>query len=147
VVSAREALRGHRRARAKSEAVPVRTKGAEIWIAGIPVDSEHRAAAVFAHVPKDKTLVFLHHYPWAATIAARHDADLHLAGDTHGGQARLPLVGELIRIRRHGVWRPLGLGREGATWVYVNRGIGMEGGLLPMRFGVRPEITVVDLDG
>jgi predicted MPP superfamily phosphohydrolase len=131
----------------KAEAVPVHVKGAEIWIAGIPVDSEHKAAAVFARVPKDKVLLFLHHYPWAATIAASHGADLHLGGDTHGGQARLPFLGELIRIRRHGVWRPVGLGREGATWVYVNRGIGMEGGTyMPrVRFGARPEITLIEV--
>jgi hypothetical protein len=131
----------------KSQAVPVRVKDTEIWIAGIPVDSESKVGAALARVPKDKVLLFLHHYPWAATIAASHGADLHLSGDTHGGQARLPLLGELIRIHRHGVWRPLGLGREGATWVYVNRGIGMEGGLLPLRLGVRPEITAIELDG
>jgi uncharacterized protein len=131
----------------KGEAVPLDVRGREIWIAGSPVDSERTVTTALAGVPKTSLLVFLHHFPWAARMAAAHGADLHLAGDTHGGQLRLPLLGELVRIHRHGVWRPLGLGRDGATWTYVNRGIGMEGGMPPVRLLCRPEVTLIEVKG
>jgi predicted MPP superfamily phosphohydrolase len=39
-----------------------------------------------------------------------------------------------------------GLYRERDTLLYVNRGIGMEGGSVPrVRFWSRPEVTVIDV--
>jgi predicted MPP superfamily phosphohydrolase len=51
----------------------------------------------------------------------------------------------LLRISRDGIWKPEGLGREGQTLLYVNRGIGMVGSLPPVRFLCRPEITLFEL--
>ncbi len=40
------------------------------------------------------------------------------------------------------------LHRVGNTWLYVNRGIGMEGGATPrVRFNCRPEVTLLELAG
>ena len=131
----------------KNEAVPIRVRGQEIWLVGIPVDFEAMAGRAFSGVPPGRPVVFLHHFPWAVKLAAARGAVLHLAGDTHGGQARLPWLGELLRIARHRVWRPLGLQREGGTWLYVSRGIGTEGNLPPLRLFCRPEITLIELRG
>jgi hypothetical protein len=62
-----------------------------------------------------------------------------LAGHTHGGQCRLPFLGPPIlpvRNKRYAAGEvDLGDGRR----LYVNRGLGH---LLPVRFLVRPEVTV-----
>ncbi len=103
-------------------------------------------APAFAKVPEGRFSILVHHYPALVGQASALGADLHLAGDTHGGQIRLPLLGPLIRIHRMGIWYPAGLHRVESTWLYVNRGIGMEGGRVPRaRFMCRPEIAVIDL--
>jgi predicted MPP superfamily phosphohydrolase len=75
------------------------------------------------------------------------EADLLLAGHTHGGQVRLPLVGPLLTLSR--VPRSWAAGRtdwpDGRTLV-VSRGIGMERlGAPRLRFLCRPELVVIDL--
>jgi hypothetical protein len=65
-----------------------------------------------------------------------------LAGHTHGGQCRMPLLGPPIlpvRNKRYAAGEvDLGDGRR----LYVNRGLGH---LLPVRFLVRPEMTLFTL--
>jgi predicted MPP superfamily phosphohydrolase len=130
-----------------SEAVPVLIGGRRIWVAGVPVDSEDTISSTLGLLPKSEFILFLHHFPAVARLATPSGADLVLSGDTHGGQARLPLLGELVRIHRFGVWKPLGLGREGPGWLYVNRGIGGEGWIPKLRLFCRPEITLFELRG
>ncbi|MGE0484112.1 MAG: metallophosphoesterase [Gammaproteobacteria bacterium] len=77
----------------------------------------------------------------------RIDANLLLAGHTHGGQVRLPLLGPLLTLSR--VPRAWAAGvtalPHGRTLV-VSRGIGMERGYAPrLRFNCRPEIVIIDL--
>jgi hypothetical protein len=75
------------------------------------------------------------------------DADLLIAGHTHGGQVQLPLIGPLLTLSH--VPRSWASGVTeialGKTMV-VSRGIGMERGAAPrLRFLCRPELVVVDL--
>jgi predicted MPP superfamily phosphohydrolase len=75
------------------------------------------------------------------------NADLLLAGHTHGGQVRLPLIGPVITLSA--VPRTWAAGKTeispGKTLV-VSRGVGMERLDAPrMRFLCRPEIVVIDL--
>ena len=90
--------------------------------------------------------MFLHHYPERAVAASRRGVELMVAGDTHGGQIRLPLLGPLVQMSRFGRYFDMGLHRVGGSWLYVNRGIGMEGGNAPrMRFLCRPEVALIEL--
>ena len=58
----------------------------------------------------------------------------------------LPLYGALLTLSKFGKRYEAGLYREGATTLYVNRGIGMEGGPAPrVRFWARPEVTVIEI--
>ena len=58
----------------------------------------------------------------------------------------MPFYGALVTLSRFGKRFESGLYRVGATWLYVNRGIGMEGGRgARVRFWSRPEVTVIDI--
>jgi uncharacterized protein len=75
------------------------------------------------------------------------DADLLIAGHTHGGQVRLPIVGALTTNCRIPRWRAAGLtDLPGNRKLFVSRGIGMEREMAPpMRFLCRPELVVIEL--
>ena len=66
--------------------------------------------------------------------------NLILAGHSHGGQIRLPLLGAPIIIPKHKITHDMGLFYLDGTQMYVNRGIGTV--MLPMRFLCSPEITL-----
>lgn len=128
------------------ESFPVNIKGQEIWLSGGGVESDNLLAPHLRKMPSDKFRIFLHHFPQAWKVANGF-ADLHLAGDTHDGQARLPLLGPLARmVRSDRRFYSHGLQKQGDILLYVNRGIGMEGGIVPRaRFNCPPEIAVIDL--
>jgi uncharacterized protein len=75
------------------------------------------------------------------------DADLLLAGHTHGGQVRLPWIGALssgCNVPRAWAAGLTPLPRGGR--IYVSRGVGMECGSAPrVRLLCRPELTIIDL--
>jgi len=75
------------------------------------------------------------------------NADLLLAGHTHGGQVCLPLVGPMLTFsavpRR---WASGMTQIEPGKYLIVSRGLGMERGLAPrLRFLCRPEVVLIDL--
>jgi hypothetical protein len=127
-------------------AAPVLVGAARVWLVGAPVDGHDLLWPALHSVPAGEPVIALHHYPEVGAEALRRGADVALAGDTHGGQVRLPLLGPLVRISRFGTYYDAGLHRIGGGLLYVNRGIGMEGGRAPrVRFLCRPEIAVLEL--
>jgi hypothetical protein len=124
----------------------VRVGSSSIWIAGVGVENEDRVDEALASVPQDAFTVFLYHYPDLITEIAPRGVDLYCAGHTHGGQVALPLYGAIITLSRFGKRYEAGLYRVDRTSLYVNRGIGMEGGPAPrVRFWARPEITIIEV--
>jgi hypothetical protein len=90
--------------------------------------------------------VFIYHYPDVIYDAAARQIDLCCVGHTHGGQVALPFYGAVVTRSKLGKRFEAGLYRVQDTWLYVNRGIGMEGKAAPrVRFCARPEVTVIDL--
>ncbi len=94
--------------------------------------------------------VYLQHSPDAAEELEARDpgqrVDLFLCGHTHGGQVRLPLWGAIVTLSRQHKKYEQGLYRVGDVPMYVNRGVGLEGGAAPrVRFLARPEVAVIDL--
>lgn len=85
-------------------------------------------------------LVLMHYPGMADEVGGRYD--LLLAGHTHGGQIRVPLIGALILPFRSGHY-DRGLFDSPAGPLYVNPGIGWFS--IRARFACRPEITVFDL--
>jgi len=74
-------------------------------------------------------------------------ADLLVAGHTHGGQIRLPGVGPLMTLSKVPRAWAAGLTElPGGGRLVVSRGVGMERGPAPrMRFFCRPQLVVIDL--
>ena len=106
---------------------------------------------VMASVPNNPSTPFtllLYHSPDLMPEAARAGVDLFLAGHTHGGQIRLPLIGALVTSSIYWKRYEMGLYTEGHTRLYVSRGIGMEGlGAPRARFLCPPEIELFELRG
>jgi predicted MPP superfamily phosphohydrolase len=75
------------------------------------------------------------------------EADLYLAGHTHGGQVRVPGYGALVTLSRFDKKYEAGKYQVGGTTLYVNRGIGFEVEAPRVRFWCRPEVTVIDVVG
>jgi len=75
------------------------------------------------------------------------DADLLVAGHTHGGQVRLPWIGPLMTLSRVPRAWAAGLTElPSGGKLLVSRGLGMECGYAPrIRFLCRPELMVIDL--
>jgi predicted MPP superfamily phosphohydrolase len=121
-------------------------EGRKIWVSGVGIDSEWLLPKLFKSMPKDAYSVFLYHFPAGVEPASENGVDLCLTGHTHGGQVRLPFYGAVITRSKLGKQYESGLYRVGNTDMYVNRGIGMEGGFSPrVRFLCLPEITVLDV--
>src|SRR4029450_10657434 len=115
-------------------------------LAGAPVGQPGLKEQALGKVKPEELSIFLYHYPSAVLEAAEKGVDLLCVGHTHGGQVSLPFYGAVITLSKLGKQYESGLYRYENTWLYVNRGIGMEGGSAPrIRFCPRPEITVIDL--
>jgi predicted MPP superfamily phosphohydrolase len=88
--------------------------------------------------------ILLTHYPH---FFGDHELgiDLTLGGDIHGGgQLSLDFVHRGLNLGAlMGVPYIRGLYKNGGEQLYMNRGIGITG--FPIRFGARPEITVLEL--
>ncbi len=96
----------------------------------------------------DDFVVLLYHSPDLMPDAAALGVDLYLAGHTHGGQIRLPLWGALLTSSDFWKRYEAGQYREGATTLYVSRGLGMEGlGAPRARFLSSPELVLFRLYG
>jgi predicted MPP superfamily phosphohydrolase len=98
-----------------------------------------------AQYPDNYTVV-LSHYPNHIVEREMSSANLYLCGHTHGGQVRLPLWGAIVTLSKTGKKYECGHYTLGDMEIYVNRGLGMEGGAVPrVRFLCRPEITIIDI--
>jgi predicted MPP superfamily phosphohydrolase len=121
-------------------------RGIKVGIAGLASGNEKSLSRALAGIPSNVFSVFLYHHPDLIEEVAARNVDLYCAGHTHGGQVSLPGYGALVTFSKFGKRYEAGLYREGKTSLYVNRGIGMEGGHVPrVRFWARPELTVIDV--
>jgi hypothetical protein len=123
---------------------PVR--GASLALVGASLTRDRMRVRRGLRAQRDSTFtIYLGHSPDYIADISGWGADLYLAGHTHGGQVALPFYGAVWTSSRFGKRFERGLHREGGTWLYINRGIGMEAVLPYVRFLARPEITVIEL--
>jgi predicted MPP superfamily phosphohydrolase len=137
----------------RQERVPIQLRGEMLNLIGIDYQSlrfstDHSGHDVDQYLAGNEKLVIpgvvnilLSHNPNTFDRAAELGIDLTLAGHTHGGEFEFIHRGvSLPRIETRYIsgW----FERPGGQ-LYVNRGIGTTG--FPIRFGSRPEITVLEL--
>jgi hypothetical protein len=87
--------------------------------------------------------LFLLHSPDQIGWARRHDADLVLAGHTHGGQVCFPILGAVACPSLHGTRYTAGVYREGLAVMHVTRGLSAR---TPLRWNCPPEIALLELE-
>lgn len=123
-------------------------RGTTVAVSGVPVEREHEIKSFMKTLRAEPFNIFLYHYPDMIGEALWGPVDLYCAGHTHGGQVALPFYGALVTLSQFGKRFEAGLYKVKNTWLYVNRGIGMEGGSAPrVRFWARPELTVINVVG
>lgn len=69
---------------------------------------------------------------------------LTLAAHTHGGQVNLPFLGRLIVPSQYGERYAIGHVRENGRDLFVTPGLGTS--ILPVRFRVPPEVSLLTVD-
>jgi predicted MPP superfamily phosphohydrolase len=95
--------------------------------------------------PPNSPKILISHDPtqFDAEITSRPDIALTLSGHTHAAQLGIKIGNHLFSPASLVFKYWAGLYKVGRQYIYVNRGIGYIG--LPMHIGVRPEITVIEL--
>lgn len=99
-----------------------------------------------AHVEKNTVNVLLAHNPDSVVHAPHQLIDIALAGHTHGGQIRMPLIGALKTQSSLERKRPAGMMFLNGIPTYVSRGLS-NFKFMPFRFLCRPEVTLVTIRG
>lgn len=106
-----------------------------------PSTGRYNLSAIQDLSPSEFNLL-LAHSPEIFQLVKGRGVDLLLAGHTHGGQVRIPLIPAFwlpLDTRRYGT----GFYENDGLLMYINRGIGT--GYVPIRFLCRPEIAVFDI--
>jgi predicted MPP superfamily phosphohydrolase len=137
----------------ENESVRLDIEGQEIYLVGVACSHDlsidiPRLDQALSGVPPDSFKILLYHSPDMIEAASERGIDLYLAGHTHGGQIRLPLYGAIATSSIYYKQYEAGLFQEGRTYLYVSRGLGLEGSAAPRaRFFCRPEVAVHTLRG
>jgi predicted MPP superfamily phosphohydrolase len=127
--------------------LPIERGGQRIWLSGIndPNTSVPNLDRAIPANPDGPVLLMSHGPDYADTLLAHPRGqlvDFMIAGHSHGGQIRLPIVGALC-LPLGGQKYVEGLFRLQHLQLYVNRGIGAVG--VPFRLNCPPEITLFTL--
>jgi len=128
----------------ENETVRRERKGAALWLVGLADlwTRTPRITETLTSVPAGEPVILLTHSPDVFPDVPPH-VSLTLAGHTHGGQVRLPLFGAPIVPSRFGQRYAAGLVEEEGRLLFVTPGIGTS--IIPVRFGVPPEISLLTL--
>jgi uncharacterized protein len=128
----------------EDRAVRIERGGAPFWLAGFSDvwEGAHDVAGTLAQVRDGApVLAFTHNPDLFPEIPAR--VNLTLAGHTHGGQVFFPLIGRPIVPSRYGERFAIGHIVEDGRHLFVTPGLGTS--IIPVRFLVPPEISIVRL--
>jgi predicted MPP superfamily phosphohydrolase len=124
--------------------VLIKRGAARFWLVGISDfwEGPHDARTAMSQIDDNSpVLVFTHNPDVFPTIA--REFSLMIAGHTHGGQVYLPLLGRPIVPSRYGERYAIGHVAENGRHLFVSSGLGTS--IIPVRFRVPPEITVLEL--
>ena len=129
----------------ENEVVQLNARGTSLWLVGL-ADLWTRPQNIeetINKVPEDAPVIVLTHNPDIFPRVPQR-VPLMLAGHTHGGQVRFPLIGSVVHSSRIGERYELGHIFENNHHLFVTTGIGTS--ILPVRFGVPPEIVLLTVN-
>lgn len=126
----------------ENDVARIERSGQSIWIAGLADlwTGKQNIAGTLAKIPASAMVVALTHNPDLFPTIPTGVA-LTLAGHTHGGQVNLPFFGRRVVPSEFGERFAIGLLRENGHQLFVTPGIGTS--IIPIRFRVQPEISVL----
>lgn len=105
-------------------------------------EGEHDISAALETVPDDASVLLFTHNP-DLFPEVPEGVTLTIAGHTHGGQVYLPGIGRPVVPSQFGERFAIGHIVEADRHLFVSPGLGTS--ILPVRFLVPPEITILDL--
>jgi predicted MPP superfamily phosphohydrolase len=123
---------------------------AQVAVAGTDDPHLERARYEYIQGPADESAavrIGVTHSPDPELVDrfAADGYDLVLAGHTHGGQVRVPFGPAIVTNCGLDVWRARGLHQwNDRTWLHVSAGLGTSP-WQPVRFGCRPEASLLTL--
>ena len=128
------------------EAIAITREDCAFWLAGVGDWWKRRRdyARALHLIPEDAPVLVFTHNPDVFPEAPER-VSLTLAGHTHGGQVVLPFFGRLWVPSQYGARYAIGHVVEQGRHLFVSPGLGTS--ILPVRFGVPPEVSLITLVG
>ena len=126
------------------EVAEIKWRNSSFWVVGL-ADLWTRPQHIqetLGKVPDGSTTVAITHNPDIFPRLPRNVSIL-LAGHTHGGQVKIPFIGRPVEPSDFGERYAAGHVFENGHHLFVTTGIGTS--ILPIRFGVPPEIVLLTI--
>ena len=141
----RAALEQNRIRILEETAVRIDRPAGAFWVAGVSDfwTGPHDVEKALAAVKDDAPVILLTHNP-DVFPAVPERIVLTLAGHTHGGQVRLPLLGRPVVPSQFGQRYAAGHIVEGGRHLFVATGVGTS--ILPVRFRVPPAVAILMIE-
>jgi predicted MPP superfamily phosphohydrolase len=127
-----------------NESTELNTRGGPFYLVGLADlwEGNQEIAETIARIPEGAPVIALTHNPDIFPQLPQR-VMLLLAAHTHGGQVRFPLIGSVVQSSRYGERYVAGHVFENGHHLFVTTGIGTS--IVPVRFGVPPEIVLLTL--
>lgn len=128
-----------------NETAQINARNRSVWLVGLADlwERPQRIDETVGKVPQGEPIIALAHNPDIFPSLPEH-VPLLIAGHTHGGQVRFPFIGSVVHSSRLGDRYSRGHIFENNHHLFVTTGIGTS--ILPVRFGVTPEIVLLTLN-
>lgn len=128
-----------------NETAEINARNRSLWLVGLADlwERPQRISETIGKVPQGEPIMALAHNPDIFPSLPEH-VPLLIAGHTHGGQVRFPFIGSVVQSSRRGDCYSRGRIFENNHHLFVTTGIGTS--ILPVRFGVTPEIVLLTLN-
>ncbi len=130
----------------RDRSTTIRHDGVTLALAGVEQAGDRKGGldAALTGLPVGTPTILLAHYPSTVFGLPPGRVGLMLAGHTHGGQIRLPLLGCIWTHDRLPTRMARGLHTVGQTHLHVSAGIGASRPL-PVRVLCPPEVSILTL--
>jgi hypothetical protein len=126
----------------ENDITQIQARGRSFWLLGLADlwTRAPRSEQSLAKVPEGDLIIAMAHNPDVFPQLPER-VRLFLAGHTHGGQVRLPFIGTVVHTSDYGDRYEAGHVFENGHHLFVTTGIGTS--IIPVRFGVPPEIVLL----